>query len=320
MAISDKDIKLLWGKAAACCSAPNCHVQLAMQTVDGGNATLGEMAHIVGREPTAARADAAIGVDDSYRNRILLCPSDHTRIDNDPDKYPVTLLSKWKADWESTVATRVAKIATESGKSPDLEFRLWSYFNFDRILDLYKTYVATPQPDTLALLQSHGMVNSDGFPLLGPEPDNQRTIFNSWPQGQSRTLRDHFGSMVDKIVVACPPINLNPIWEPTSLQSTITSGAIVFLNRGFHFKTTATFADYEERRVRASTKGVELVFQIDTRNIYGSSAYNLHFTANNSAAAFLLVRSILPKTDKSKVKLEIKATPIALGTGFWKLS
>jgi hypothetical protein len=52
--------------------------------------------------------------------------------------------------------------------------------------------------------------------------------------------------------------------------------------------------------------------------MYGTSAANVHFTGTSQVAALLLIRSILPATSQKKVELEVKATPVALGTGFWK--
>lgn len=101
MAISQKDIKLLWGRSGNRCSI--CKAEL---TQDGSAAsaafTLGEMAHIVGDKDVAARGESILSSKerDSYHNLILLCPNDHTLIDNDVAKYPVEKLHQIKSEHE----------------------------------------------------------------------------------------------------------------------------------------------------------------------------------------------------------------------------
>src|SRR5688572_2558435 len=104
MGISDSDSRMLWGLAAARCAEPSCDTELAPEGATGTKFLIGEMAHIYGREPTAPRYDPAIGVDDSYKNRILLCPTHHTKVDKAPADFPVELLQTWKADWEAKVS------------------------------------------------------------------------------------------------------------------------------------------------------------------------------------------------------------------------
>jgi hypothetical protein len=56
MAIEEKDIKLLWGKAAGRCSYPGCQADLAPLLMASGATVPGEMAHVIGRKPGAARS------------------------------------------------------------------------------------------------------------------------------------------------------------------------------------------------------------------------------------------------------------------------
>lgn len=110
MAIDDKDIKLLWGKAAGRCSYPGCQTDLAPLLLSSGPTILGEMAHVIGRKPRAARSDAKVGIDDSYLNLVLLCPTHHTLIDKAEADFSVDMLRKWKHDWEGQVAAAFPRI------------------------------------------------------------------------------------------------------------------------------------------------------------------------------------------------------------------
>ncbi len=100
MAIRLRDVKTLWGISEGRCSYPNCGLDLIPFLDTGGPTIVGQMAHVIGRMPGAARSDSEIGIDDSYENLILLCPTHHTLIDKSPLDFPETRLRKWKAELE----------------------------------------------------------------------------------------------------------------------------------------------------------------------------------------------------------------------------
>lgn len=124
MAISDKDIKLLWGRAAGRCSHPKCGEDLTPHLLHNGSTVLGEMAHVIGRKAKAARSNSAVGADDSYDNLILLCPNHHTLIDKAEDDFPVHLLKEWKANWEGHVSAKFLAIADRGSLIRELFTRL----------------------------------------------------------------------------------------------------------------------------------------------------------------------------------------------------
>jgi len=103
MSISQLDIKLLWGRAAARCCFPGCRTVLSQSSPAVGEPyVLGQQAHIVAREDNGPRGQSPLSLEerDSYSNLILLCPTHHTMIDKDPSSYPVELLHKFKSDHE----------------------------------------------------------------------------------------------------------------------------------------------------------------------------------------------------------------------------
>lgn len=124
MGIADKDIKLLWGRAAGRCSAPGCQLDLTPLLEKSGPTVLGEMAHVIGRMPGAARSDPAVGSDDTYENLVLLCPNHHTMIDKAEKDYPPDLLHKWKADWEAQVSGISVQVTSRADLFREVAFRL----------------------------------------------------------------------------------------------------------------------------------------------------------------------------------------------------
>lgn len=104
MAINSVDIKILWGRAGGRCSCPGCDEDLTT-LLTSGNYVIGEMAHVIGRQPTAARG-APNGGSDAYDNLILLCPNHHTHIDKSPEgTYPIEMLHQWKAAQEEMISS-----------------------------------------------------------------------------------------------------------------------------------------------------------------------------------------------------------------------
>ena len=96
MPIGEKDIKLLWGRAAGRCSNPACRTKVSATSHDGESYLTCEMAHIVAKKLGGPRAAEKCGPD-TYDNLILLCPNCHTNIDKSPDgAFPVSILLEWK--------------------------------------------------------------------------------------------------------------------------------------------------------------------------------------------------------------------------------
>ena len=101
MVLKYADLKLLWGRAAGRCSI--CKAKLVEEkTSDSGVYTIGERAHIVAEDPEGSRGRSILGIEDrnSYYNMILLCPTCHTKIDNNAGDYPVEVLHVLKARHE----------------------------------------------------------------------------------------------------------------------------------------------------------------------------------------------------------------------------
>lgn len=104
MAIGPVDTKILWGRAGGRCSMPGCNEDLTI-LLSSGNYVVGEMAHVIGNKPTAARGTAE-GGPDTYDNLILLCPTHHTHIDKAPEgTYTIEMLHEWKRIHEAEIST-----------------------------------------------------------------------------------------------------------------------------------------------------------------------------------------------------------------------
>jgi hypothetical protein len=103
IALAEKDIKLLWGRAAERCAFASCRKKLS-RTAEGASVAypLGKQAHIVSQAKGGIRDDGSLieAERESYANRILLCAEHHDVIDHEPDVYTVAKLHQIKAEHE----------------------------------------------------------------------------------------------------------------------------------------------------------------------------------------------------------------------------
>jgi hypothetical protein len=78
MAITDRNRKILWGRAGNRCAY--CQRELVEDGTDlSDESVVGDETHIIGEKPTAARGQFGIGRDDldEYHNLMLLCEVHH---------------------------------------------------------------------------------------------------------------------------------------------------------------------------------------------------------------------------------------------------
>jgi hypothetical protein len=104
--ISVLDRKRLWGRSGMRCAI--CQVSLAAGDELGGSTIIGQEAHIVARSSSGPRGESPLTAKqrDSYSNLILLCPTDHAKIDSQPygvAEYTVEKLVQIKKRHEEAV-------------------------------------------------------------------------------------------------------------------------------------------------------------------------------------------------------------------------
>lgn len=117
MAISEPDIKRLWGKAAGLCSHPDCNTD-CLPFLDLDSPTVvGEMAHVIAKKEKGPRGRKG-GGNDTYANLILLCPTHHTLVDKAPNNtFSIEMLLHWKANHERNIEQSLASPAFDDRDS-----------------------------------------------------------------------------------------------------------------------------------------------------------------------------------------------------------
>jgi hypothetical protein len=116
----DRDLKLLWGLAAARCSNPNCRKPLIKEaTAKDPHAVVGKIAHIsdFSPSPNSPRSDPSLttGELNAYENLILLCGDHHDEIDKQKKTFPRETLLRWKREHEAWVFSRLQQVIPTIG-------------------------------------------------------------------------------------------------------------------------------------------------------------------------------------------------------------
>jgi len=116
MNLSNKDRKLLWGKAGNRCSyrfkGAVCSQPLVL-THEGNDVVVGNECHIIGEKPGSARYLADCTNRESYENAILLCPVHHKIVDDTEDVYTAEVLRRMKSEHEEAA---ISDIDTTNGR------------------------------------------------------------------------------------------------------------------------------------------------------------------------------------------------------------
>ena len=147
MAISTKDYKLLWGRAAARCSVADCRIKL---TEPEGAATYGNVCHIVAESPDGPRGQSILTKNErnSYSNLVLLCAHHHDVIDaipTGPQTYPVEVLHRIKTEHELWVedtlapqsdAAQLAYARVVDDITTAMSLNSWTWFSDHAIRDI----------------------------------------------------------------------------------------------------------------------------------------------------------------------------------------
>jgi hypothetical protein len=106
VSISEKTAKMLWGNSASRCAICKKYLYLSETETDDPS-LIGDMAHIVGHKPKAARHRSDYPTDKLHLspNLVLLCKCHHKEIDDRPGEYTEDKVLKIKATHEEWVRT-----------------------------------------------------------------------------------------------------------------------------------------------------------------------------------------------------------------------
>lgn len=125
MALSNKTLKMLWGRAAGRCSHPDCRMDVFFDESEADTPTMvGENCHIISESDGGPRSDPTVPLDqkNAYSNLILMCRNHHKIIDdptNGEREYSIERLHQIKRDHETWVRDQ---LGLDADKQQDEEY------------------------------------------------------------------------------------------------------------------------------------------------------------------------------------------------------
>lgn len=94
----------LWINTAGRCQFNGCNIPLHKNSLTLSDGNFGDFAHIIGASSDGPRGNSeSKDLQIDYDNLMLMCKSCHNEIDNNADKYPISLLQNWKKEHETRI-------------------------------------------------------------------------------------------------------------------------------------------------------------------------------------------------------------------------
>jgi len=139
--IYEGDKKILWFMCGGICAI--CKTSIVPINSSGDRYVIGQMAHIYGEKPTAARYLASIEESfvRSYKNHLALCGTCHSKIDKNEKDYPIDLLLKIKSEHEDEV---MDKLKSNIGNVTFVELEVVIRFLQEQPVDNQNLALITP--------------------------------------------------------------------------------------------------------------------------------------------------------------------------------
>lgn len=257
-------------------------------------------------------------------NLVALCLTHHgeahTKREMGQNLTPDSLKSA-KQKWLTTVENNRLLNCSSSSQNhlPNkIHSVSWGYINHYRALQMGQPNLFNnEEKDIFNYCLSKKLLDVSAI-LIKPNNiiDTWMSIYDWYDYGDDHRLHKVFSNLVDQITTQYPITHIEPDgWNKTSMNS-INEGSLLFVNKGFYFKTVKETINNEHRICRTFKKKIEIEFFVDTQDMLGATSRNTSFSGHTTCAALLLLKS----KKKEGTKLILQCTPIALGVGFQTLT
>jgi hypothetical protein len=168
---------MIWGRAAARCSLPECRRDLVMDATETDDPSLvGEICHIVAESEDGPRGDSPLTKDERnrYDNLILMCSVHHKLIDDQPNTYSVNRLHELKSSHEQFVKASLGAGEKDRQKAEEVVAGYVDIWSERCGLEQWNAW-------TSSLLTSQPSIHPDRFDTLKSLPE--WLLSRIWPKG-----------------------------------------------------------------------------------------------------------------------------------------
>ncbi len=261
-----------------------------------------------------------------FDNLVLLCQKHHdeahTKRELSKNLTPQQLKT-FRKEWYKTVETNRHNASTSRSTS---EYKdsfgisaTWGYINHARLIQSTpKDFITRSNPNLFHRLVFSGVIDGNGI-LIKPEnfrpADSyvRNTVYDYYDYEQRIALHVFYSDLVDFFVLNNKILYMNEdYWNRTFVKQMISPGTYIFINKAQYFKKSHEDQMNTEIDVRTFKNKLEVQYQVNTRNMFGTTSITSSFSGHKTCASLLQVKSI---EDLGEVRI-LHCTPFALGVGF----
>lgn len=268
----------------------------------------------------------------SEENLILLCNTHHDEAHTHhklSQNLSQEALRDSKQKWNFEVKENRRLVSTLSGQlsissNDPLSIGItWGYINHRRVAQLAKQELLSPdQKRFFDYCRSRNIIDDTGILI---KPNNvqlstsyaRNSIYDWYEHGDDQRLHRVYTDFVDQISINYEPIHIEGKLTKTQIVELLSPGNFIFLERPFYFKCIEETRENQHRKVHTNFGKIEIVFFVDTVNMFGTTSITVSFWGYKNCSALLQVKSF---STSDGGKLILDCTPIALGVGFKKRS
>lgn len=195
----------------------------------------------------------------------------------------------------------------------------WGYINHARVSQLItKEVLSSIDARLLRECKERGLVDRNGIIIKGSHPISESSylkgsIYDSFSFGDDHRVHRLYSEIVDAIAAKNRPIHIDDhSFTAKWVDSLLSPGMFVFINRGHYFRQFAVLGGNLVRKAYVKRRKVSFEYLIETKDMFGTSSMTVSFKGHQTAAALAMVKSV-----EHGAEIVVHCTPIALGVGFW---
>lgn len=257
-------------------------------------------------------------------NLILLCLKHHGEAHTTRElsqNLTPKKLKEFRKKWYDEVIKKRSNAASHNFQKFNSINAVWGYINHSRVLQTIPPQILEEiDQELFERLKSNNVIDTKGIPITSKKRALassyiENTIYSNYQHLDSVSLHIFFSELVDEFVKSINLVHLEADnWNRTFIKNMIEPGSFIFLNRAHYFKRIQETNENALVAVKCFAKKIKIKYQINTRNMYGTTSITCSFAGHKSCAALLQVKSI---EDQDSERI-IHCTPFALGIGFEK--
>lgn len=231
-----------------------------------------------------------------------------------------------KKSWEAEVELKRLRASSVSEQCAAAGEHLgsgviWGYINHARVSQLITNDVLSSiDKGSLLECERRGLIDKTGLIIKGPNQVSSSmylkgSIYESFDFGDDHRVHRLYSKIVDAIAAKNRPVHIDDhSFTQKWIDSLLSPGMYVFINRGHYFRQVADLGGNLVRKAYVKRRKVVFEYLIETKDMFGTSSMIVSFKGRQSAAALAMVKSV-----EHGAEIVVHCTPIALGVGFWRI-